>query len=138
MLCQLPISFVKIINNNINAFRNILFIEVTHQIQKMDQGSKIYCVSDAPNSATFYLNGETHTIANLIKSDLLLNEHVQIAGYVAPHPQKQHIKLTITTDGSETPLKKLLQSCKNLQDKLEFLEVDFDDKIKKYEESCIK
>ena len=92
----------------------------------MDQGSKISYVSDAPNSATFYLNGETHTIANLLKADLVLDQHVKFAGYVAPHPQKQHIKLTITTDGSKTPLKKLLQSCKNLHNKLEFLESDFE------------
>ena len=98
----------------------------------MDQGSKISYVSDAPNSATFYLNGETHTIANLLKVDLILDEHVKFAGYVAPYPQKQHIKLTITTDGSETPLKKLLQSCKNIQEQLGFLEADFDEKIKKY------
>jgi len=57
-----------------------------------------------PNAATFTINKEDHTLASMLRSQLLLNESVIFAGYKVPHPLEPKFILKIQTDGSETPV----------------------------------
>lgn len=41
------------------------------------------------NAATFQLRKEDHTMGNLLRHQLLRNDHVHFAGYQLPHPLEQ-------------------------------------------------
>ncbi|GAA5914735.1 DNA-directed RNA polymerase II core subunit RPB11 [Sporobolomyces salmoneus] len=57
-----------------------------------------------PNAATLTINKEDHTLANMLRSQLLLLSYVQFAGYKVPHPLESRVVLKLQTDGSQTPI----------------------------------
>ncbi|GAA5829657.1 hypothetical protein JCM3766R1_001252 [Sporobolomyces carnicolor] len=57
-----------------------------------------------PNAATLTINKEDHTLANMLRSQLLLLPYVQFAGYKVPHPLESRVVLKLQTDGSQTPI----------------------------------
>ncbi|GAA5821497.1 hypothetical protein JCM11491_002104, partial [Sporobolomyces phaffii] len=60
--------------------------------------------SKVPNAATLTINKEDHTLANMLRSQLLLLPYVQFAGYKVPHPLESRVVLKLQTDGSQTPI----------------------------------
>jgi len=50
------------------------------------------------NAGTFRLNKEDHTIANLLRMQLLRDPAVRFAGYIHPHPLVHYIDLKIQTN----------------------------------------
>ncbi|GAA5969761.1 hypothetical protein JCM3765_003449 [Sporobolomyces pararoseus] len=60
--------------------------------------------SKIPNAATLTINKEDHTLANMLRSQLLLLPYVQFAGYKVPHPLESRVVLKLQTDGSQTPI----------------------------------
>ncbi|BGP32077.1 DNA-directed RNA polymerase II core subunit [Rhodotorula toruloides] len=71
-----------------------------------DGEAKVEVVEDTkiPNAATLTINKEDHTLANMLRSQLLLFPYVQFAGYKVPHPLEPRVVLKVQTDGSRTPL----------------------------------
>ncbi|KAH8917909.1 DNA-directed RNA polymerase II [Atractiella rhizophila] len=57
-----------------------------------------------PNAATITVNKEDWTIANLLRSQLLLMDSVLFAGVQVPHPLEPRFVLKVQTDGSLTPI----------------------------------
>ncbi|GAA5943725.1 DNA-directed RNA polymerase II core subunit RPB11 [Sporobolomyces koalae] len=57
-----------------------------------------------PNAATLTINKEDHTLANMLRSQLLLFPYVQFAGYKVPHPLESRVVLKLQTDGTQTPI----------------------------------
>ncbi|GAA5986799.1 hypothetical protein JCM11641_004795 [Rhodosporidiobolus odoratus] len=64
----------------------------------VDEDTKI------PNAATLTINKEDHTLANMLRSHLLLQSAVQFCGYQVPHPLESKVVIKIQTDGSKTPI----------------------------------
>jgi DNA-directed RNA polymerase II subunit RPB11 len=88
------------------------------------------------SAANFQINKEDHTIGNLLKADLVRNKRVIFAAYQHPHPLQNYINLKVQTDGSKTPLKELIATCKNLGTLTDVLEEEFVEKLKKFEEEA--
>ncbi|GAA6062501.1 hypothetical protein JCM10212_006350 [Sporobolomyces blumeae] len=57
-----------------------------------------------PNAATLTINKEDHTLANMLRSQLLLLSYVSFAGYKVPHPLESRVVIKVQTDGSHTPI----------------------------------
>ncbi|GAA5867240.1 hypothetical protein JCM8547_003131 [Rhodosporidiobolus lusitaniae] len=57
-----------------------------------------------PNAATLTINKEDHTLANMLRSQLLLDSKVQFAGYKVPHPLESRVVLKVQTNGEKTPI----------------------------------
>jgi DNA-directed RNA polymerase II subunit RPB11 len=55
------------------------------------------------NSATFRFNKEDHTVANLLRMQLLRDPQVRFTGYIHPHPLLHYIDLKIQTNSSTAP-----------------------------------
>ncbi|MCQ5336705.1 MAG: DNA-directed RNA polymerase subunit L [Candidatus Methanomethylicia archaeon] len=71
---------------------------------------------------------EDHTIGNLLRSYLMKDKHVKLAGYRVLHPITGGIRLVIHTDGEENPkdalinaIQKIEEETKELQEKLKGL-----------------
>ncbi|BGP16178.1 hypothetical protein JCM10213_001394 [Rhodosporidiobolus nylandii] len=64
----------------------------------VDEDTKI------PNAATLTINKEDHTLANMLRSHLLLQPTVLFCGYQVPHPLESKVVIKIQTDGSKTPI----------------------------------
>ncbi|KAF8315004.1 RBP11-like subunits of RNA polymerase [Clavulina sp. PMI_390] len=67
-----------------------------------------------PNAASFKIVKQDHTMANMIRAQLLKSNAVIFAGYKVPHPLEPHFILKVQTDGSITPQKALEDSCQTL------------------------
>lgn len=67
-----------------------------------------------PNAATITLNKEDHTLANMLRSQLLLSSYVLFAGYKVPHPLEPAVVLKIQTDGTQTPIQAVKSACDGL------------------------
>ncbi|GAA5919112.1 hypothetical protein JCM6882_005126 [Rhodosporidiobolus microsporus] len=65
---------------------------------QVDEDTKI------PNAATLTVNKEDHTLANMLRSQLLLNPTVLFCGYKLPHPLESKVVIKVQTDGSQTPI----------------------------------
>lgn len=61
-------------------------------------------------SANFRLNKEDHTIANLLRMQLLRDPNVRFVGYIHPHPLVHYINLKIQTNSSTTDPKAVLSN----------------------------
>ncbi|MCC6012940.1 MAG: DNA-directed RNA polymerase subunit L [Candidatus Verstraetearchaeota archaeon] len=71
---------------------------------------------------------EDHTIGNLLRSYLMKDKHVKMAGYRILHPLTGGIRLVVHTDGEENPKDALINAIikiendtKELQEKLKNL-----------------
>lgn len=68
-----------------------------------------------PNSAIFVIAKEDHTLANMLKAQLLHNPQVRFAGYKVPHPLEPRVELNIQTTDETTPVKALELAIEELQ-----------------------
>ncbi|KAG8697435.1 DNA-directed RNA polymerase II core subunit [Ceratobasidium sp. 394] len=67
-----------------------------------------------PNAATVKIVKQDHTLANMLRSQLLANEAVIFAGYKVPHPLEPYFIIKIQTNGAFTPSQVLLDACNSL------------------------
>lgn len=69
-----------------------------------------------PNAATLTINKEDHTLAGMLRAQLLLSPHVLFCGYQVPHPLEPRFILKVQTDGSpqHSPLLAIDDACKGL------------------------
>lgn len=84
-----------------------------------------------PNSITFTINKEDHTIGNMIKSQLLKDPNVIFAGYKNPHPLENKIIIIIQTISDYTPIDAINNAFSNLISELSIIENKFKESIKK-------
>lgn len=67
-----------------------------------------------PNAATITIHKEDHTLANMLRSQLLQMDHVLFAGYKIPHPLEPRFIIKIQTDNESTPIQAVQEACKSL------------------------
>jgi len=88
---------------------------------------KVKIVKEEGNELRLEIEGEGHTIGNLLQQELLEDKKVEIAGYDVPHPLISSTVIYIRTTGRKSPRK-------TLQEALARLETKFDEFRKKFEE----
>ncbi|RHY08433.1 hypothetical protein DYB36_003093 [Aphanomyces astaci] len=72
------------------------------------------------NAGQFTILREDHTVANLIRMQLLRDKNVTFAGYQHPHPLVNDVKVRIQTNNNSTPIH-ALSNC------LDDLSIEFDE-----------
>ncbi|CAK4086091.1 unnamed protein product [Aphanomyces euteiches] len=72
------------------------------------------------NAGQFTILREDHTVANLVRMQLLRDKNVTFAGYQHPHPLVNDIKIRIQTNNDSTPIQ-ALSNC------LDDLSIEFDE-----------
>jgi len=78
-----------------------------------------------PNAATIKVLKQDHTLANLLRAQLLANPHVLFAGYKLPHPLQPFFLIKLQTDGTITPVAALDAAAARLIATLASLEAKF-------------
>lgn len=74
----------------------------------IDEDTKI------PNACTITVNKEDHTLANMLRSQLLQLSYVIFAGYKVPHPLEPRFIIKVQTDGTHTPIQAIQEAVKSL------------------------
>ncbi|QRV76058.1 DNA-directed RNA polymerase II subunit RPB11 [Ceratobasidium sp. AG-Ba] len=82
-----------------------------------------------PNAATFKIAKQDHTLAGMIRAQLLSNEAVIFAGYKVPHPLEPYVIIKVQTNGSFTPSQVLLDACNSLIRMITDIKTQFDTKF---------
>ncbi|KAL0067457.1 DNA-directed RNA polymerase II core subunit [Marasmius tenuissimus] len=99
-----------------------------YELYVLDDGERPVEVTEdtkIPNAATVKIVKQDHTLANMIRAQLLTMPQVLFAGYKVPHPLHPYFQLKIQTDGSITPEAILEQACMKLIGTLSSLEGKF-------------
>ncbi|WP_297506743.1 DNA-directed RNA polymerase subunit L [Thermococcus sp.] len=80
---------------------------------------KIEIIRREKNLLEFYIEGEDHTFANLLKEYLEENRHVTFAGYTIEHPilMARKPRFKVVTDGKVTPEKALEEAAEKIFDR---------------------
>ncbi|KAI0822953.1 RBP11-like subunits of RNA polymerase [Trametes gibbosa] len=99
-----------------------------YELYVLDEGERPVEVTEdskIPNAATIKIVKQDHTLANLLRSQLLNMPQVLFAGYKVPHPLHPYFLLKIQTDGSATPVQVLEIACTKLIGTIATLEAKF-------------
>ncbi len=64
---------------------------------------EIKVLEDSKSKLIIEIEGEDHTLANLLKKSLWQDEHVKVSGYAVEHPLIGKPKIVVETDGKESP-----------------------------------
>lgn len=67
-----------------------------------------------PDSQTFCIGDEDHTLGNSLRHILIRDHSVEFAGYSVPHPAEPVVHLRIQTAKSTTAKSSLKQACQTL------------------------
>jgi DNA-directed RNA polymerase II subunit RPB11 len=85
------------------------------------------------NSGTFRLNREDHTVANLLRMQLLRDSSVRFTGYFHPHPLLHYIELKIQTNSSTVaPIEVLSAAIEDLSNETDHLISQVTDSIEEW------
>jgi|Dee2metaT_26_FD_contig_31_4409482_length_498_multi_5_in_0_out_0_1 DNA-directed RNA polymerase II subunit RPB11 len=85
-----------------------------------------------PNCGTITVQKEDHTIANLLRQQLLTQDEVRFAGYQMPHPLEHKFLLRVETTGPEaTPLGAIEKSFDMLLLEFQQIQQRFDEEVRK-------
>jgi len=98
------------------------------ELYVLEDGEKPVDVTEdtkIPNAATIKIAKQDHTVANLLRAQLLEMPEVLFAGYWVPHPLQPYVHLKIQTNGSVTPSVALEQAATKLIGSLATLETKF-------------
>ncbi|CAO3581237.1 unnamed protein product [Absidia cylindrospora] len=79
-----------------------------------------------PNAATFKIEREDHTLANLLRAQLLKDPRVLFAGYKVPHPLEHNFLIKIQTVPGTSPGKALNDATSELIGEINALKNKFD------------
>ena len=83
------------------------------------------------NAGEFKLNKEDHTVANLLRMQLLRDPSVRFAGYFHPHPLVHFINLKIQTNNSTVaPVEVLSSAIEDLANETDHLITQFTDAVR--------
>ncbi|TDL22829.1 RBP11-like subunits of RNA polymerase [Rickenella mellea] len=99
-----------------------------YELFVLEDGEKPVEVSEdtkIPNAATIKVVKQDHTLANMIRAQLLAMPEVLFAGYKVPHPLHPYFLIKIQTDGTITPTAILEQACTKLIGQMAALETKF-------------
>ncbi|CAG7849924.1 SubName: Full=Related to DNA-directed RNA polymerase 13.3K chain {ECO:0000313/EMBL:CCA73506.1} [Serendipita indica DSM 11827] len=83
-----------------------------------------------PNAATFRIYKQDHTLANMIRTQLLEDKNVIFAGYKVPHPLEPYFLLKVQTNGSLTPTDVVNTACASIIATVSQLEKRFEEQFR--------
>uniref|UniRef100_A0A023FWE4 DNA-directed RNA polymerase II subunit RPB11 n=1 Tax=Amblyomma parvum TaxID=251391 RepID=A0A023FWE4_AMBPA len=83
-----------------------------------------------PNAAIFTVNKEDHTLANMIRAQLLKDPCVLFAGYKVPHPLEHKFILRVQTTPDSTPQEAFTNAITDLISELSLLEERFKEAVR--------
>ncbi len=86
----------------------------------------IKVLNEDKNFLELLLEGQRHTVPNLLKSRLAKNPEVEFVSYKLEHPLDKAVKFVIRT-AKKDPKKVLIEACKEIESELE----DFGKKVEK-------
>ncbi|KAG8907647.1 DNA-directed RNA polymerase II core subunit [Tulasnella sp. 403] len=98
------------------------------ELYVLGDGEKALEVTDdtkIPNAATIKIVKQDHTMANMIRAQLLALPNVLFAGYKVPHPLEPYFLLKIQTDGSISPTHAFRTACELLLATITNLQSEF-------------
>lgn len=76
-------------------------------------------INSKENYLELEVEGEEHTLGNLIVGELSRDPHVKQASYSIKHPLVDSLFIKIVTDGQETPREALLSAVKRSRSMVE-------------------
>lgn len=88
---------------------------------------KITPDTKVPNAAIIKIEREDHTLANLLRAQLLKDEKVLFAAYKVEHPLFANFVLRIQTEDDYTPKDALRNACSGLISELDIIKTRFKD-----------
>lgn len=94
----------------------------------LDGEKKITVEKDTkvPNAFVFTISKEDHTLANMLRAQLLKDPQVIFAGYKIPHPLEHKVILRIqTVDHDYSPIQAIENAIKDLIIEMDLLEDRF-------------
>ncbi|KAL1758920.1 DNA-directed RNA polymerase [Schizophyllum commune] len=100
-----------------------------YELYVLEDDEKFLTVNEdtkVPNAVTVRIVKQDHTLANMLRSQLLNNPQVLFAGYKVPHPLEPYFLLRIQTDGTITPEIALEQACTQLLAVISVLKAKFE------------
>lgn len=65
-------------------------------MQVQEQFEVVY-INEEQTAATFKFYREDHTLANVLRSQILENKNVDFCGYSIPHPSEEYFQLQVQT-----------------------------------------
>lgn len=74
-----------------------------------------------PQSRTFAIGNEDHTLGNALRHVLMQNRAVTFAGYSVPHPSEPVVHIRIQTSPKTTAIDELMKACSTLNDQCEYV-----------------
>ncbi|ODV69732.1 RBP11-like subunits of RNA polymerase [Hyphopichia burtonii NRRL Y-1933] len=88
---------------------------------------KITPDTKVPNAALIRIEREDHTLANLLRAQLLKDERVIFAAYKVEHPLFANFILRIQTEDDYSPKDALKNACSGLISELDVIKTKFKD-----------
>ncbi|KAI9489310.1 DNA-directed RNA polymerase [Zychaea mexicana] len=79
-----------------------------------------------PNAATFKIEREDHTLANMLRTQLLKDPRVLFAGYKVPHPLEHNFLIKVQTVPGTAPGQALKDATSELISEINTLKNKFD------------
>lgn len=83
-----------------------------------------------PNELTLEVEGEGHTLCNLLESTLLEDDEVEFASYNISHPLVANPVITVRTKGNKTPEEALKEAAEKILKKGRELREEFEKALK--------
>ncbi len=87
---------------------------------------KLEVLSSEKDFAEFRIEGEKHSLPNLLKQKLLQDKKVEFVSYILEHPLDSGAKFVLRTSG-KTPKKALEDAAKDIESDIE----DFEKQVRK-------
>lgn len=85
-----------------------------------------------PSSGSFFFDGETHTIANAVRQNLIQNDKVEFSSYAIPHPAEYKMRFRIQAKSGENIIDIMDEGLNDLAKWCEQTEEIFDEKMKSF------
>ena len=100
-----------------------------------DSSAKVQAKPISSNSMVYTIEGEDHTLGNILRQDLLRQKGVYVAGYRIPHPLETNMTLSVSTNGTITPHQALNQSIDALVRECDAMDSSLQQSLLKYRTS---
>ncbi|MCH0628479.1 hypothetical protein JNB11_00610 [Kocuria palustris] len=96
-------------------------------MSRINRRIKITPDTKVPNAAIVKIEREDHTLANLLRAQLLKDDKVIFAAYKIPHPLFANFELRIQTEDDYLPKEALRNACSLLISELDVIKTRFKD-----------
>lgn len=100
--------------------------EILSHFSKLGEKNKIEFVNmESEYSVTFAINGEDHTLGNILRHMITMNENVEFCGYTMPHPSLAKFHIRIQTNEKISAIEALKKGFADVREAAEFVKERF-------------